>query len=192
LFKEATAAHPNKTPPHLHPLIVALTIVLDDDDDLSLISASFSGLERHKYYNPQVVFPDLAPYAAKDDCWWEDLGTLTHFLHPFGFHNASPAAQSRPGKTPQEPVAPEGLTTHKVSAAPKNPSTNRQVLRILPPRPPQKPAGDEDVEMGEEPEPVKVSICLFIFSLPFLTVLEDLSAPQEAKGSRRSRPPHTL
>lgn len=81
-FRQAKAEHPNKKAPDLHPLLAALAIVLDNNEDFSLITENHPELPRHKFYNPSAFFPDLSLFPPKEDCWWEDLGALC-LLHPF-------------------------------------------------------------------------------------------------------------
>jgi hypothetical protein len=72
-----------KEAPILHPLLVALSIVLDSNEDLSLITASHRDLQRHKYYSPSAEFPELSPFLPEgEDHWWEDLG-VSHILYLF-------------------------------------------------------------------------------------------------------------
>ena len=56
--------------------MVALTIVLNRDEDLGRISRSHSDREQHAFYNAKAEFPldisDLLPPSA--DRWWERLG----------------------------------------------------------------------------------------------------------------------
>jgi hypothetical protein len=191
----------------LHPLLVALTIVLHNGEDFSLISASHPQLAKHKYYKPSAVFPDLSPFLpSKEDCWWEDLGASHQDLSVSHFHNAFAAAKSLSGQATEEPaavdatVAAEKLMALEEPASPKEPASlegeepaaGRQQVRIkiLPPKPPHQSGEDSDVEMSvveRQLEPAMVSIYGFLFHL--LTVLEGPSTPQpEAKGCRPRRP----
>ena len=85
-FHQAKADHPSHEAPNLHPLVVALVIVLTKNEDFSLITENHPELKRHKYYNPSAVFPpDLSPFLPpREDRWWEDLGaSLSFHLSPF-------------------------------------------------------------------------------------------------------------
>jgi hypothetical protein len=56
--------------------LVALSIVLERDEDLGRINQSHPDREEHDYFNPNTVFAadisDLLPPSA--DRWWESLG----------------------------------------------------------------------------------------------------------------------
>ncbi|KAF8259612.1 hypothetical protein EI94DRAFT_1813055 [Lactarius quietus] len=100
-FMNARKNNPNMPVPDLHPLIVALALVLDEKDpnrfQFSLITENYpqDQLHRNKYYNPSAVFPDLSSYLPpREDRWWEELG-----------------------QTPQEPVIPEEDTMQEEPAA---------------------------------------------------------------------------
>ncbi|KAF8265203.1 hypothetical protein EI94DRAFT_1804700 [Lactarius quietus] len=106
-FMNARKNNPNMPAPDLHPLIVALALVLDEKDpnrfQFSLITKNYpqDQLHRNKYYNPSAVFPDLSLYLLlREDWWWEEL-----------------AAESHSGQTPQEPVIPEEDTMQEEPAA---------------------------------------------------------------------------
>ena len=62
----------------LHPTLVALSIVLELNEDLGRITRSHPGRERHAFYNADFKFPEdisnLLPRPA--DRWWEHLGRL--------------------------------------------------------------------------------------------------------------------
>jgi len=62
----------------LHPTLVALSIVLELNEDLRRITRSHPGQERHAFYNVDFKFPkdisNLLPQPA--DWWWEHLGRL--------------------------------------------------------------------------------------------------------------------
>jgi len=63
--------------PDLHLTLIALTIVLHRDEDLSMINRSHPDLENHKFYKARAEFPDdisdLLPSGSADR-WWERLG----------------------------------------------------------------------------------------------------------------------
>ncbi|KAF8256593.1 hypothetical protein EI94DRAFT_1710854 [Lactarius quietus] len=106
-FSDFRLKNPNMPAPDLHPLIVALALVLNekpDDQDFSLITDNFpqDQLGRSKYYNPLAQFPaNLSSYLLpREDWWWEDL-----------------AAESRPVLTPQEPITSEDYPMHDKPAA---------------------------------------------------------------------------
>ena len=109
---------PKDQAPNLPLLVVALAIVLEKNEDFSLINEDHPELLRHKYYDPSRVFPDLSAfYPAREDCWWEDLGA-SHFssLVLLSHHKAT-AAQTCREQMPQEPV-----TSHE----PKEPAKFEQ------------------------------------------------------------------
>jgi hypothetical protein len=60
----------------LHPTLVALSIVLDRDEDLSRINGSHPDRQQHEFYDASADFPpdisDLLPPSAER--WWERLG----------------------------------------------------------------------------------------------------------------------
>jgi hypothetical protein len=64
------------TIPPLHPILVALSIVLDGKEDLGNITRSHPKQNTHSYYDESAIFPedlsDLLP--PKTDRWWEPLG----------------------------------------------------------------------------------------------------------------------
>ncbi|KAH9173114.1 hypothetical protein EDB89DRAFT_1905610 [Lactarius sanguifluus] len=73
-FHKAKDQHPMKEALVLHLILVALTIVLQHDEDLSLLTPNHPDLPRHKYYDASVVFPDLHSFLPpREDCWWEDI-----------------------------------------------------------------------------------------------------------------------
>ena len=73
---QAYAAVDRRKMPPLHPTLVALSIVLSRDEDLSRIDRSHPDRHLHKRYKPDATFPndisDLLPLHA--DRWWEQLG----------------------------------------------------------------------------------------------------------------------
>jgi hypothetical protein len=80
-FSDLRMNNPNMPAPDLHPILVALALVLNEDpenQDFSLITDNFpeEELRRSKYYNPLAEFPaDLSAYLPpREDWWWEDLG----------------------------------------------------------------------------------------------------------------------
>jgi hypothetical protein len=80
-FQEAKAAQSTNQAPKLHPLAVALAIVLGKNEDFSLITEDHPDLLKHKYYDASAHFPDLSPFLpAMEDCWWVDLGA-SHFSY---------------------------------------------------------------------------------------------------------------
>ncbi|KAF8268053.1 hypothetical protein EI94DRAFT_1800973 [Lactarius quietus] len=106
-FMNARKNNLNMPAPDLHPLIVALALVLDEKDpnrfQFSLITENYpqDELHRNKYYNPLAVFPDLSSYLLpREDWWWEEL-----------------TAESCSGQTPQEPIIPEEDTMQEEPAA---------------------------------------------------------------------------
>jgi len=65
--------------PDLHPTLIALTIVLCRDEDLSRINQSHPELKNHEFYKAEAEFPKdisdlLPPPSASADHWWEHLG----------------------------------------------------------------------------------------------------------------------
>jgi hypothetical protein len=60
----------------LHPILVALSIVLDRDEDLGRVTRSHPDREEHEFYEAGAFFPlhnsDSLPPSA--DRWWEHLG----------------------------------------------------------------------------------------------------------------------
>ena len=60
----------------VHPTLVALSIVVELDEDLGNINRSHPERFRHSLYNASAEFPldisDLLPPSA--DRWWEGLG----------------------------------------------------------------------------------------------------------------------
>ena len=64
--------------PSLHPTLVALSIVLSHDKDLSRINWSHPDCHLHKCYKPNATFPDdiLDLLPPHEDHWWEQLGKL--------------------------------------------------------------------------------------------------------------------
>ena len=64
------------TPPALHLVLAALSIVLKTDEDLGSIKRFHPLLEKHRYYKAEAEFPDdLSDYLpGVAQCWWEHLG----------------------------------------------------------------------------------------------------------------------
>ena len=60
----------------MHPILVALSIVIADKEDLSRITRDHPGRLRHKFYDASANFSadisDLLP--PSEDRWWEVLG----------------------------------------------------------------------------------------------------------------------
>jgi hypothetical protein len=67
----------------LHPSLAALYIVLKAGGDFSEIGRNHPDLQRHKFYQPHVMFPEnianLLPPSG--DHWWELLGTVACVTH---------------------------------------------------------------------------------------------------------------
>jgi hypothetical protein len=63
-------------PPPLHPVLVALTIVLKGNEDLGNIKASHLLQEKHNYYQAEAKFPDNLSDLLPEESghWWEHLG----------------------------------------------------------------------------------------------------------------------
>ena len=82
MFSDLRKNNPDMLAPNLHPFLVALALVLNEDpenQDFSLIANKdfpVEELSRSKYYNILAEFPDdLSPYLPpREDWWWEDLG----------------------------------------------------------------------------------------------------------------------
>ena len=66
-----------KKPP-LHPLLAALSIVLYQNGDLSLITEAHPDLDEHRAYKRNVRFRDLTEPTG--DRWWERLGMFQSYL----------------------------------------------------------------------------------------------------------------
>ena len=62
----------------LHPTLVALSIVLELEEDFSRINRSHPTREIHQFYKADAEFPeniaDLLPEPSNR--WWEHLGKL--------------------------------------------------------------------------------------------------------------------
>jgi hypothetical protein len=60
----------------MHPTLIALSIVIVDNEDLSRISPNHPDRQHHSYYDPSADFSDdisdLLP--PSEDRWWEVLG----------------------------------------------------------------------------------------------------------------------
>jgi hypothetical protein len=56
----------------MHPMLCALSIVVCENEDLSLITPDHPLIPTHKYNKKNVSFPDLPPPSG--DFWWERLG----------------------------------------------------------------------------------------------------------------------
>ena len=76
-------ANPRKVLP-MHPILIALSIVMTGQEDLSHIARDHPGRLRHRFYDASVDFSadisDLLPPG--EDRWWEALGKprLLRFL----------------------------------------------------------------------------------------------------------------
>ena len=193
-FRQERAEHPRQEAPNLHPLVAALMIVLENDEDFSLITENYPRLKKDKYYNPKAVFPDLSPFLPRrEDRWWEDLGVLLFHSFISLFSHEATAAEARPRQMLlrfdlqemlQGPVDPEKQNIHEEPAAPKElaaavPTRSRK-SKILTPQTPSKrqdkPAESNDTAMAVD-EPIKVSISHISLSLSLrLTVSGTISA----------------
>ena len=76
----------NEPRPPLHPVLVALTIVLNNDEDLGNITASHPLRTHHKYYKADATFPQdlshLLPEASGR--WWDHFGKSLLLRLPYG------------------------------------------------------------------------------------------------------------
>jgi hypothetical protein len=68
---------PERSPfPPLHPTLVALSIVLAENEDLGMINRLHPKRRSHYFYVPEAIFPTnishLLPPTA--DRWWVRLG----------------------------------------------------------------------------------------------------------------------
>lgn len=70
------ALNQDALPPPLHPILAALTIVMDGDEDLAQITRSHPKLNQHKYYDPRAEFDDdlSEMLPGPTGRWWERLG----------------------------------------------------------------------------------------------------------------------
>ena len=126
----------------MHPLVVALAIVLEKNEDFSLINEDHPELLRHKYYDPSRVFPDLSAfYPAREDCWWEDLGA-SHFSSLVSLsHHKATAAQTCREQMPQEPVTskePKEPAKFEQPAVPHDPTAPATLPTPATPATPKK------------------------------------------------------
>ena len=117
--------------PALHPTLVALSIVLAQNGDLSSINRSHPDLNKHEFYDKRVVFPsdlsDLLPQVA--DRWWEPLGELYLLICPHAYNftlqkvkTAEAAHREHAAKT--SPIKAPAPVSHRV-------------MLILPEQPPR-------------------------------------------------------
>jgi hypothetical protein len=84
VFRQTALENPSGQAPVLHPLLVALAIVLKCDEDFSLVTENHPKIKIHKYYTATAVFPDLSPFIPpREDRWWEDLGASLSY---YSFH----------------------------------------------------------------------------------------------------------
>ena len=59
----------------LHPVLVALFIVLTEDHDLGSINRAHPEIGDFKYYDRDAEFPEtLSMLPGGPPCWWERLG----------------------------------------------------------------------------------------------------------------------
>ena len=61
--------------PPLHPILAALSIVLDRNEDLANITVSHPRLGRQVFYDPGVTFPPDISYLLppQEKRWWEHI-----------------------------------------------------------------------------------------------------------------------
>jgi len=60
----------------LHPILVALAIVIAEDGDLGEITPTHPRREEHKFYKPGAKFPFRISHLLPppEQCWWVPLG----------------------------------------------------------------------------------------------------------------------
>lgn len=105
------------TAPPLHPILAALSIVLDRNEDFANITVSHPHLRRHVFYDPDVPFPQDISYLLppQEKRWWEHIPAVSRSVSshpgpisaggspppaggfpPFAGGSPSPAGGSRP------------------------------------------------------------------------------------------------
>ncbi|KAN0111964.1 hypothetical protein V8E52_007982 [Russula decolorans] len=125
----------------LPPTLVALSIVLEQDEDLGRINRSHPDREEHNYFNPNTVFAadisDLLPPSA--DRWWESLAEAAHRAHTAEAGRTAHAAETSP------PAPAPVLLQHKVKSV-------RLLVSAWKPQPEEKESS-EDLPMAVDKEP---------------------------------------
>ena len=63
--------------PALHPILAALQIVLNRDEDLIQINIANESITSHMYFDPEVDFPDSLDHllTEQEERWWEQIDT---------------------------------------------------------------------------------------------------------------------
>lgn len=185
----------------MHPSILALSIVLSNDEDFSLITSNHPQLPSHKYYNDLAVFPDLSTFLpSREDCWWEGLGA-SHQIYTtqiFTIHPQLPSlSQGRRLSNRRRPRSRQQMLQRRRRQCWRSWSRHRRRNRHRL-RNPQRDPSKERSRFFLQNSPINLermrmwrwqwmsqSRCVSIFSFfRLLMILEDFSAPPEAKGYR--------
>jgi hypothetical protein len=169
------------TNPGLHPILLTLSIVIVEKEDIGTIGRHHKLMKEHKHYRSDVVFPsdlsDLLP--PKEDRWWELLGKLKFncsspchsYNYKLGTAEESRKRQRSSEVTPPSlpvPPLPPAILVHNFSSSH---SRGRHAEHM------EEDEVDELLEDGMDvDESFAVSNCAFIF-LFLLNLLEVPSAP---------------
>jgi hypothetical protein len=72
----------------MHPVLAALFLVLEDDEDLGNINRDHPGIFGFKYYDRNAVFPETLTMPSEGPAhWWEELGAsnIISFLRCYSY-----------------------------------------------------------------------------------------------------------
>jgi hypothetical protein len=141
----------------LHPILVALQIVLDQNEDLGSITRSHPDLKVHSFYDETAKFPAdishmLPPIA---DRWWEQLGMYQLLIFsrcPAYYFFNEKAKDARREHAAQNP--PDAPRPHI-----QDPKKGETLKLIIPPRQARQDKMVVDEEQPQEPE-VSTAIAL--------------------------------
>ena len=73
----------SKSRPPIHHILVALSIVLNQNEDLSRVTTTHPDRDEHMFYDPSADFSkDILDLASRTkSCWWEPLGKPQFLIH---------------------------------------------------------------------------------------------------------------
>ena len=129
----------------LHPILAALSIVLDRNEDLANITVSHPRLGRQVFYDPGVTFPPDISYLLppQEKRWWEHIPASSRSV------SSPPPPISARGSPPPAGGFPPSAGGSPPPAGGSRPPAGGSLPLSVPLEEQQMPA---DVECGAEEE----------------------------------------